>query len=268
MLTSEVGNYPGFEEDILGPQLMGRMREQAKRFGTELLDQDITRVDFSARPFTVWSAEQSYQAHSIIVATGAQAKWLGVPGEDRLRGKGVSSCATCDGYFFTGKDVVVVGGGDTAMEEATFLTKFASSIIVIHRRDTLRASKIMQERAMKNAKISFLWDTAVEEIVGGDRVEAVKLKNLKTGETQKLKTDGVFVAIGHEPVSSIFREQIALDQKGYIVVGDHTKSSVDGVFVAGDVADHRYRQAVTAAGIGCMAAMDAERWLTDQGIVE
>ncbi|MBI4276221.1 thioredoxin-disulfide reductase [Candidatus Uhrbacteria bacterium] len=261
MVTSDVENYPGFPKGIQGPELMTLFREQAVRFGSTIVDADVTGVDFRSSPFTVTANDQTYEARSVIIATGASAKWIGLESETRLRGKGVSACATCDGFFFRGKRVCVVGGGDTALEEANFLTRFATSVTIIHRRDQLRASKIMQERAQKNPKISFVWNTEVVEVFGDTHITGLSLRNTSTQETSTLPTDGLFVAIGHEPNTKIFQGQIDLDQKGYIVVHDHTKTSVDGVFVAGDVHDHRYRQAVTAAGFGCMAALDVEKWL-------
>lgn len=264
MVTSDVENYPGFPKGIQGPELMQLFREQAARFSTTLTDADVTAADFRRRPFSVSTSEATYQCQSVIIATGASAKWIGLESETRLRGKGVSACATCDGFFFRGKRVCVVGGGDTALEEATFLTRFATSVTIIHRRDALRASKIMRERAQKNPKISFLWNTEVTEVLGDAHVTGLKLQDAQTHERRNLETDGLFVAIGHEPNTKIFAGQIELDQKGYIVVRDHTKTTVDGVFVAGDVHDHRYRQAVTAAGFGCMAALDAEKWLEEK----
>ena len=266
MLTTEVENYPGFPGAILGPELMDAMEKQAARFGAEMLHQTATRVDLSVRPFGVWAGDQEWRAKTLIIATGATAKWLGVPGEDKLRGRGVSACATCDGFFFRDKELVVVGGGDTAMEEATFLTKFASRVTIVHRRDEFRASKIMQDRALANPKISVTWDTVVEEILGDGAVGAVRLRNVKTGETTEFRTDGVFVAIGHTPNTSLVEGQLELTDGGYIPVEEPTtKTSVPGVFAAGDVTDRVYRQAVTAAGQGCKAAMDAERLLEAEG---
>ncbi|HZD79752.1 MAG TPA: thioredoxin-disulfide reductase [Actinomycetota bacterium] len=263
MLTTEVENYPGFPDAVLGPELMEAMEKQAARFGTELLHQTATRVDLSHWPFSVWAGDQEWSARSLIAATGASAKWLGVPGEERLRGRGVSACATCDGFFFRDRELVVVGGGDTAMEEATFLTKFASKVSIVHRRDEFRASKIMQERALVNPKISVIWDSVVDEILGQDAVTGVRLRNVKTGETSEPPTDGVFMAIGHTPNTSLFEGQLELSN-GYIVVQEPTtRTSVQGVFAAGDVTDVIYRQAVTAAGQGCKAAIDAERFLLE-----
>ena len=261
MLTTDVENYPGFPDGILGPELMDRFRKQAERFGTEIVTADVTRVDFSSRPFQAWVDDDRYQADTVIISTGASARWLGIPGEERLRGYGVSSCATCDGFFFRDKELVVVGGGDSAMEEATFLTKFASKVTIVHRRDEFRASKIMANRALSNPKIEVVWDSVVEEVHGDTAVTGVTLRNVETGEVTEYPTDGMFVAIGHDPNTELFRGQIDLDDNGYIVVDGFTKTSVEGVFAAGDVVDHVYRQAITAAGNGCQAAIDAERWL-------
>ncbi|MBI3251833.1 MAG: thioredoxin-disulfide reductase [Candidatus Omnitrophica bacterium] len=263
MLTTDVENYPGFPEGVLGPEMMDLFRKQAARFGTELLQQDVTAADFSKRPFRVTSDGKEYSANAVIIATGASANWLNIPSEKALQGHGVSACATCDGFFFKGKEVVVVGGGDSAVEEATFLTKFATRVTIVHRRAELRASKIMQDRARANKKIDFIWDSAVTDIQdpAQKKVTAVVLKNLKTGAVSEKKTDGVFMAIGHTPNSEIFKGQVALDAKGYIGVHDGTLTNVPGVFACGDVQDHKYRQAVTAAGTGCMAALDAERFL-------
>lgn len=261
MLTTDVENYPGFVDGIMGPELMERMRKQAARFGTGFLTDNVTRVDLSQRPFVVATASEDFRAHTVIVATGASAKMLDVPGERELLGHGVSTCATCDGFFFRGHQIAVVGGGDSAMEEAAFLTKFADKVTVIHRRDTLRASKIMQDRARENPKIEFIWDTVVSEVFGNGKVAGVRLKNLKTGEDGELPVSGVFVAIGHTPNTGLFEGQLELTG-GYIqTVEGTTGTSVPGVFAAGDVVDFRYRQAITAAGMGCMAAIDAERYL-------
>jgi len=266
-ITTDVENYPGFPNGIMGPDLMEKFKEQAVRFGTETLFGEVTSVDLKKRPFLVVVGKESYACDALIIATGATAKLLGLESEAKLMGHGVSACATCDGFFFKDKNLVVVGGGDTAMEEATFLTKFASDVSVVHRRDTLRASKIMQDRAVKNPKISFIWDSVVDKVYGDPKaggVTGVRLKNLKTGETQDLKTDGLFIAIGHEPNTKLFVEKLDLNAAGYIITHDGTKTSVPGVFACGDVQDHVYRQAVTAAGTGCMAAIDAERFLEGQ----
>jgi len=260
--TTEVENYPGFAKGIMGPELMKEMRSQAERFGTEFLTGEVTGVDFSQRPFTIIvEAEQTIHTKTVIVATGASAIQIGVKNEARLTGHGVSTCATCDGFFFKGKELIVVGGGDSAMEEATFLTKFATKVSIVHRRDKLRASKIMQDRAVKNEKITFVWNSAVEDILGNDVVTGVRLKNLVTDKTTELPCAGVFVAIGHRPNTALFGGQVDMDAKGYIRTTHGTATNVPGVFAAGDVQDSVYRQAVTAAGSGCMAAIDAERYL-------
>jgi thioredoxin reductase (NADPH) len=267
-LTTEVENFPGFPEGIVGPQLIQDMRAQAERFGTQYITDDVVAVDISSRPFKVEMVSGETQwAETLIIATGAKPRRLEVPGEDELWGGGVSACATCDGFFFREKEVVVVGGGDSAMEEATFLTKFASKVTVIHRRDELRASKIMQERAFKNDKVEFIWDAVVTEIVGADGVvTSVKLENTQTGEQTELATDGVFLAIGHIPNTTLFEGTLDMDDEGYLLVSEPTtRTNVPGVFAAGDVADHHYRQAITAAGTGCKAAMDAERFMAEQG---
>ncbi|MBV9229823.1 MAG: thioredoxin-disulfide reductase [Chloroflexi bacterium] len=265
MLTSDVENYPGFEEGILGPEMMDKFEQQARRFGAEMIPEDVTAIDFSKRPFVVTTDSGEYRARAMIISTGASARWLGLPSEKRLQGRGVTACATCDGFFFKNKDVVVIGGGDTAMEEATFLTRYVNHVTLIHRRDTFRASKIMQDRARKNPKISFLMDTEVTEVLGEDAVTGVKVRNVKTGEESTVDTQGVFLAIGHQPNTDLFKGVIEMDKAGYIVPVEHTMTNIPGVFAAGDVTDHRYRQAVTAAGDGCRAAIDLERWLESQG---
>lgn len=262
MLTSEVENFPGFPDGVLGPDFMEALRRQAEKFGAQIVDEEVVGVDFSVRPFKISTNSRVEEALSVIVATGASAKWLGLPGEQRLRGKGVSGCAVCDGYFFRGKEVVVVGGGDSAMEDALFLTKYASHVTIVHRRREFRASKIMQRRALTHPKISVILDSVVEDIVGTNRLEGVIVKNLVTGERTHLPAAGLFVAIGHEPNTKLFRGQLELDEKGYIRVYDQTtRTNIKGVFAAGDVRDPHYRQAVTAAGDGCKAAMDAEKYL-------
>ncbi len=267
MLTSEVENYPGYRDGVMGPDMMDDFEAQAARFGTEMRPDNVERVDFSERPFKLWAEgeEEPTLAKTVIIATGAKARWLGLPGEQRLLGRGVSGCATCDGFFFKDKKVAVVGGGDTAMEEALFLTKYAREVVLIHRRDQFRASKIMLERARKNPKITFITDTVVEDVLGENSVEGVRIKNVKNGEERELAVDGFFAAIGHEPATVLFKGQVEMDAAGYIIQREHTMTSVPGVFSAGDVSDKRYRQAVTAAGDGCMAAIDAERWLEEQG---
>lgn len=266
MLTTEVENFPGFPEGLMGPEMMEKFKAQALRFGTRILSEDVVRVDLSKRPFSVYTSDRTYWTNTLIICTGAQALWIGVPGEEKYQGHGVSACATCDGFFFKDKEILVVGGGDAAMEESNFLTKFAKKVTIIHRRDSLRASKIMQERAMKNPKIDFLWNTEVREVLGdGTKLTGVRIFNNQTNQESELATEGLFVAIGHKPNTTLFEGQLELDVKGYIVTRPgSTATSVEGVFAGGDVADHKYRQAVTAAGTGCMAALDAERWLESQ----
>jgi thioredoxin reductase (NADPH) len=263
MLTTDVENYPGFPEGVLGPELMMKFREQAERFGAEFVTADADRVDVSGSPFGVWVGDAEYRADALVISTGATARLLGLPSEQRLLGHGVSTCATCDGFFFRDTDIGVVGGGDSAMEEAIFLSKFANRVTVIHRRDELRASKIMQDRAFANPKIDFRWSSVVTDVVGDGRVELVRVQDTATGEQSDLKVGGLFVAIGHDPNTKLFEGQIELDENGYVLLPDagSTRTSVEGVFAAGDVADHVFRQAVTAAGTGCMAAIEAERWL-------
>jgi len=265
MLTTEVENSPGFADGIMGPELMDQMEKQAQRFGAEILAVHVTEVDLSSRPFLVKAGDQQWRAKTVIVATGATARWLGIPGEERLRGRGVSACATCDGFFFRDRELIVVGGGDTAMEEAMFLTKFASKVTIVHRRHEFRASKVMQDRTFANPKIEVVWDSVVEGILGEDAVTGVEIRNVATGEVRVLGTDGVFMAIGHDPTTALFREQLKIDGDGYLIVQEpSTATNVPGVFAAGDVTDHVYRQAVTAAGQGCKAAIDAERFLEEE----
>lgn len=261
MLTSDVENFPGFVEGIQGPTLMQNMRKQAERFDTNIIDKNVTEVDFQKKPFRVWASDQEYQAPAVIIATGAETRWLYVPGEQEFIGKGVSSCAPCDAFFFKNQKVIVVGGGDSAMEEALYLAKFASEVTIVHRRNEFRASKIMQDRVQDDPKISITWDTVVDEVRGNAKVTSVILRNVKTNKTEDHPIDGVFVAIGHDPVTKFLEGQVALDQQGYVMVDDYTRTSVPGVFVAGDVHDHHYRQAITAAAFGCMAAMDVEKYL-------
>ena len=261
MITSEVENYPGFESGIMGPEIMEKFEAQARRFGAEMIARNAVRVDFAQRPLRVWSDQTEYQAHSIIIATGASAKWLGLPNEARLQGRGVSGCATCDGFFFRGKEIAVAGGGDTAMEEALFLTKYASKVHLVHRRDTFRASKIMQQRVQQHEKIVIRYNVTVEDILGENSVEGIVLRNVVSGAVETLPVQGFFVAIGHQPNTSIFKGVLDMDDIGYLITQENTMTRVPGVFAAGDVVDHRYRQAITAAGDGCRAAIDAERWL-------
>lgn len=271
--TTEVDNYPGFEHGISGPTLVEDMKKQVERFGTEVVLETVTKVDFSKRPFTIYAGEKQFQSKSVIIATGASAKYLEIPSEQKLRGKGISACATCDGFFFRGKEVVVIGGGDTAMEEATFLTKFATKVTIIHRREEFRASAIMLKQAQDNPKISFLFNKTVEEILGENAVTGVRLKDIKTGEISEITTQGFFLAIGHLPSTDFLKGAVELDQKGYIVIHrsssstePQSRTSVGGVFAAGDCVDPRYKQAIVAAGMGCMAAIDASRWIEEVNI--
>ncbi|MBX7133860.1 MAG: thioredoxin-disulfide reductase [Fimbriimonadaceae bacterium] len=269
MITTDVENYPGFPDGIMGPEMMALFRKQVERFGTDIRDTEITKVDFSQRPFRVWTDEEEFQARSVIVSTGASAKWLGLPSEVTFGGFGVSACATCDGFFFRGKELIVVGGGDTAMEEANYLTRHASKVYVVHRRDTFRASKIMQERVLDNPKIEVLWNTGLDEILGDTepvkKVTGVRLVDTVSGEKREMPIGGVFIAIGHKPNSDLFKGVLDMDDVGYLKVQPFsTRTNIEGVFACGDVADSVYRQAVTAAGTGCMAAIDAERWLEAQ----
>jgi thioredoxin reductase (NADPH) len=265
MQTTDVENFPGFPDGILGPELMDSIRKQAERFGAELVPDDVTAVDLTVDPKVVKTDTETYLARTVIIASGSKYRELGVPGEKLLAGHGVSWCATCDGFFFRGQDIAVVGGGDSAMEEATFLTRFAKSVTIIHRRDTLRASKIMQDRAFANPKIKFLWDSEVVEVLGDQKVSGLRIRSTKDGTEQKLAVTGVFVAIGHDPRSDLFADQLATDPDGYLLVSQpSTRTAIEGVFACGDVVDRHYRQAVTAAGTGCAAALDAERWLASQ----
>ncbi|MDX2357574.1 thioredoxin-disulfide reductase [Dietzia sp. PP-33] len=266
MTTTEVENFPGFAEGMMGPDLMMQMREQAERFGADLRMEDVTSMDLAGEVKIVRVGEEEHRARAVILAMGAAARYLGVPGEQEYLGRGVSSCATCDGFFFRDKPIVVVGGGDSAMEEATFLTKFGSSVTIVHRREEFRASKIMLERAKENEKISFILDTTVDEVLSGasGSVEKLRLRNTVTGETSELDTAAMFVAIGHDPRSELVRDQVEVDEDGYVLTGQTTATSIPGVFACGDLVDHRYRQAITAAGSGCAASIDAERWLAEQ----
>ena len=268
MLTSEVENYPGFPDGIDGPELMTKMRAQAERFGAQVVDVDIDKVDFSERPFRVWARGVEYRGQAVIIATGASALWLNLESEQRLRGRGVSACATCDGFFFRDREIAVVGGGDSAMEEANYLTKFASKVHLFHRREAFRASKIMIDRTYAHPKIDVRTNTEVAEVLGDAKVEALRLRDTVTGEETEVPMEGLFIAIGHKPNTDVFADWLDVDEKGYLVAHDHTRSRIDGVFIAGDVHDHRYRQAVTAAGDGCKAAIDAERWLEHEGLAE
>ena len=263
MLTTEVENYPGFADGIFGPELMSIMRKQTERMGATIVDDEVVNVDFKHKPFKVLTSSEEYESEAVIICTGASPRKIGAKGEQEFGGKGVSYCATCDGPFFRNQDIVVTGGGDTAMEEAIFLTKFGKSIHVVHRRDKLKATKVMQERAFENQKIKFYWNKIVDEIIGKDKVTQVIIRDVVTNEKQTLDAGAIFVAIGHEPNTKLFKGQIELDEQGYIVLKDHTKTSEEGVFAAGDVHDHRYRQAVTAAGFGCMAGIDVDKYLSE-----
>jgi len=264
MLTTDVENYPGFPDGVMGPEMMELFRKQAERFGTRIVRSDVSKVDFSQRPFKIWVGDEVHEAEAVIVSTGASAQWLGVPGEEKLRGHGVSACATCDGFFFRDSEIVVVGGGDSALEEALFLTKFASKVTIIHRRDEFRASKIMADRVLSHDKIEVRWNSVVEEVLGEDAVTGVLLRDVVTDETEELAVEGAFIAIGHTPNTSVFDGQLSLNEQGYLETFNNTSTSVAGVFGAGDVVDFTYRQAITAAGMGCEAALDAERWLESQ----
>jgi thioredoxin reductase (NADPH) len=264
MTTTEVENYPGFPNGIDGPELMTYMLQQSERFGTTMLIDEVSGVDFSSKPFKIFAGSSVYTSKSVLISTGATPRKLGIRSEQEFSGKGLSYCATCDGPFFKNQDIIVVGGGDTALEEATFLTKFGKTVKVVHRRDSLRASKILQERAFENPKIEFIWDSSVVNVIGDKKVSSVVIKNINTAEEKKLDAGGIFVAIGHEPNTSIFKGQVDLDEKGYVMVQNGTRTNVDGVFAAGDVHDFKYRQAITAAGFGCMAALDIEKWLTEK----
>jgi thioredoxin reductase (NADPH) len=268
MITSDVENYPGFPDGIQGPELMAKFREQAERFGSTLIEKDATKVDFSERPFRVWVGDEVYRGDTVIIATGASALWLGLPSEEEFRGRGVSACATCDGFFFRGREIAVVGGGDTALEEATFLTRFADKVTMLVRRDEFRGSRIMQERALNHDKIEVLWNKEVAEVKGDMTVSALTLRDTKSGEMSELPVQGLFIAIGYKPNTDLFAGQLTIGEGGYLDVVGETGSGIDGVFVAGDVHDHHYRQAVTAAGDGCKAAIDAERWLASVGEIE
>lgn len=270
MLTTDVENYPGYKDGVMGPEMMDEFEAQASRFGAEMRPDNIERVDFSERPFKLWAEgeDEPVLAHTVVIATGAKAKWLGLENEQRLMGRGVSGCATCDGFFFSDKKVAVVGGGDTAMEEALFLAKFASEVKILHRREEFRASRIMLERARKNPAIEFVTNVAVEDVLGEESVTGARLKATQTGEEYEIEVDGFFTAIGHEPSTKLFQGLVEMDENGYIFQKEHTMTSVPGVFAAGDVSDTRYRQAVTAAGDGCRSAIDAERWLEERGEAE
>ena len=264
MTTSEVENYPGFPNGIFGPELMMNMREQAARFGSIIVDDEVIEVNFKQKPFFVKTYSKAYLSRAILVCTGATPRKLGIAGEEEFGGRGVSYCATCDGPFFKGEDIAVIGGGDTALEEATFLTKFGKSVKLIHRRNSLKASKILQEKSFENPKIQFLWDSTITKITGNKKISTISIKNVNTQEERELNVGGLFIAIGHEPNTKIFKNQLEMDDHGYIVLKENSRTSVEGVFAAGDVHDFRYRQAVTAAGYGCMAALDVEKWLTEK----
>lgn len=263
MTTTEVENFPGFPKSITGPELMMNMQQQSERFGTRIVIDEVTGVDFKNRPFKIFTGSAEYTAESVLISTGASPRKLGLKSEDNFSGKGVSYCATCDGPFFRDQEIVVVGGGDTALEEATFLTKFGKTVKIVHRRNELRASKILQERAFENPKIEFIWNSTVINIEGTGKVASVTVKDINTGTETTLNAGGLFVAIGHEPNTTIFKDQLDLDERGYVVLNNITRTNIDGVFAAGDVHDHRYRQAITAAGFGCMAALDIEKWLSE-----
>jgi thioredoxin reductase (NADPH) len=264
MTTSEVENYPGFPNGIFGPELMMNMRQQAERFGTIAVDEEVIQVDFKQRPLQIMTNTGIYESESVIICTGASPRKLGIKGEQMFAGRGVSYCATCDGPFFKGEDIVVIGGGDTALEEATFLTKFGRSVKIVHRRDSLRASKILQDKAFENPKIQFLWNSVVSDIVGDKKIASIVVRDVYNGKEQKIQAGGLFVAIGHDPNTGIFRGQLELDDKGYIILRNNSATSAEGVFAAGDVHDYRYRQAITAGGFGCMAALEVEKWLTER----
>jgi len=264
MTTSEVENYPGFPNGIFGPELMMNMRQQAERFGTSIIDDEVLKVDFKKYPFLISTHSERYEGKAVLLCTGASPRKLGISGEQDFAGRGVSYCATCDGPFFKGEEIAVIGGGDTAIEEATFLTKFGKSVKIIHRRDFLRASKILQEKAFENSKIQFIWNHVVTKISGNKKIESIDIKDISTNKSQNLAVGGLFVAIGHEPNTSIFKDHLELDERGYVDLKENTRTSVEGVFAAGDVHDYRYRQAITAAGFGCMAALDVEKWLSEK----
>jgi thioredoxin reductase (NADPH) len=264
MTTSEVENYPGFPNGIFGPELMMNMRQQAERFGTLAIDDEVIQVDFKQRPFKITTSGEIFESEAVLICTGASPRKLGIKGEQMFAGRGVSYCATCDGPFFKGEDIVVVGGGDTALEEATFLTKFGKSVKIVHRRDSLRASKILQDKAFENPKIEFLWNSVVSDIVGDKKIASIVVSDVHNGKEQKIQAGGLFVAIGHDPNTGIFRGQLELDDKGYIALKNNSFTNIEGVFAAGDVHDYRYRQAITAGGFGCMAALDVEKWLTER----